>query len=190
MTYLARTENLKLSLGKTKKGLMPYQNRTSWKDVVVFVGGCAWWTSVVGQLVWHLLGLSPQIQGAFKSNIPSCLIQSALTRSIDTGCYNAMTGILPMLLLSGVFSIWWNNQLAKSASGFGRLENLNEYWFFQAIFIIIRAGAFWELQQRHHLSTLHSERVHGGAIVFIIVVSTIYFSHRWVLIIPSLAFLP
>jgi hypothetical protein len=169
MTYLARTENLKLTLQKTKKGLMPYQEGTGWRDVIIFVGGCAWWVSILGQLVYHLMGLSLQTEKVEGSSFPVCLIQSAVTRSTEFGCYRSMTSLMPMFLLSGLLSIWWNNKLSKSASGYGRLTNLNDYYFSQLIFLIIRLAAFWSLRTQRH--SAFPERINGAAIVFIIVVS-------------------
>lgn len=166
MTYLARTENLKLALQKTKKGTSAYNGRTSWKRSLIFLGGCLWWTSVVGQLVWHLLGISLRNETHSYEGLPACLLDAALSRSSDIRCYRSVTGWVSTFLTCGVLSMWWNNKLSQTASGSGRLMNLNDYYFAQIVFFCVRLVAYLSMQQ---ITAFPPERIHGAAIVFIIV---------------------
>ncbi|KAF2663897.1 hypothetical protein BT63DRAFT_430146 [Microthyrium microscopicum] len=169
MTYLARTENLKLSLERTRNGQAMIYGRSNAKDLVILAGALAWWISILGQLIWHGLGIIVDNTIDSRLSFPSCVASAFVAQQTGMSCYSEMTDVLQYFLLAGLLSIWWNNKISGSATGQGRLTNLNDYYFLQVLFLGARACAFWFLKDPNASTSLPPHAIHGFMIVFTIV---------------------
>lgn len=164
MSYLTRAENLRVTLDKTRRGLVQ-RRRRGWRDLAIFLGSLAWFGSILCQFVWHMMGVAA-VQGG-GGGLPQCLFLP-LKRSTNTVCLEAVNDILPWAHKLGLVSIWWNNRLLDSVHGAGRLAKLNDYYFLQIVFLGIRFFTYRMI--RNMDETAPSEAAHAFMLVFIAVV--------------------
>jgi hypothetical protein len=165
MSYLTRAENLRVTLDKTRRGLVPRRQR-GWRDLAIFLGSLAWFGSILGQLLWHLMGVMVQTGG--DELFPRCLF-ALLKRTANPRCVAAVDDLLPLAHGLGLLSIWWNNRLLDSVHGAGRLAKLNDYYFLQMVFLGARFFAYRAIRKMDESAP--SEAVHAFMLVFISVVS-------------------
>jgi hypothetical protein len=152
MTYLTKAENLKVSLDRTRK--RQFANETGWKGKAVTLGWFLWHGSVLGQILWHLLGAmsnssenKTSVSSVSLQLVQECSKQVLAFGNVDIGCFDSVTTIMPRILQAGLVSIWWNNRLQESMQGYGRLTYLNDYYAVQVIFLGIRYLAYILLSQ-------------------------------------------
>jgi Ima1 N-terminal domain len=176
MTYLTKAENLKFSLDRTRKNQFPTRD-TGLKSIVVFLGMWLWHISILGQSLWHYMGimslrLASTIESNSPSTISSCTTQIARFDGIDVECFDRTTQFMPMILQAGLLSFWWNNRLRESVQGYGRLSHLNDYYTLQVIFLAVRYAAYWALSQPERFALpVPLIAVHAFMIIFSLAVS-------------------
>jgi hypothetical protein len=170
MTYLTRAENLRVTLDKTRRGLIR-RRRRGWRDLAVFLGSLAWFGSILCQFVWHLMGVTLDVNDAAGTQLPQCLAIFLSKRTSNPACFNAMNDILPWALKFGLLSIWWNNRLLDSVHGAGRLAKLNDYYFLQIVFLGVRFFTYRILRDMDGSdAVIPSEAAHAFMLVFIAIV--------------------
>jgi hypothetical protein len=165
MSYLTRAENLRVTLEKTRRGLVK-RRRRGWRDLAIFLGSLAWFGSILCQFAWHLMGV--MVQGGDETQFPQCLLL-LLKGTTNPACIGAVNDILPWAHKAGLLSIWWNNRLLESVHGAGRLAKLNDYYFLQIVFLGVRFLTYRII--RNMDESAPSEAAHAFILVFIAVVS-------------------
>jgi Ima1 N-terminal domain len=166
MSYLTRAENLRVTLDKTRRGLVP-RRRRGWRDLAIFLGSLAWFGSILCQFLWHLMGVT-LVQSAGDEQLPQCLLL-LVKRTTNPACLAAVDHLLPLAHKLGLASLWWNNRLLDSVHGAGRLSKLNDYYFLQVVFLGIRFFAYRSIGNMDEHGP--SEAAHAFMLVFIAVVS-------------------
>ena len=166
--YVAKTDHLRRMIEHTR-GAGPRRGwqDCGWRGVLIFLGGLAWWGSLLGNVVWHVLGTTAAFVGPERIHAYPVLrhvqqyVQQLWGRDDDP------SGVCTMIqwsLILGVASIWWNTQLmAKLRRSGSRLTGLNEYYKLQVATMVVRAAAWWVLRER---STVALEPAQVGAAHF------------------------
>lgn len=176
MTYLARAENLKLTLERSRRGRSRKQSHLI-RDLVIRVGGLAWFGTILCQIMWHTLGILHQDPSQGIVPYPQCIYKSFQSKVTNLYCLDRTTSLIPTILVIGVLSSWWNPKLLKASRTAGRLLKLRDYYAIQGLFIIARIGGYLMLTKRiTRDSPEDHRRIHGFLLVFLTVVS--YLLHR------------
>lgn len=179
--YVAKTDHLRRMMERTR-GANPGRSwwDCGWRGVLVFLGGLAWWSSILGQGSWHVYGMMggsslAQVIAEDKDHSFMGYLQHALVvmfrhqeSQLDTLHLVRWTVIL------GVFSFWWNNRLMGKLSRSGsRMTGLNEYYRLQGVIILIRTLAWWVLQTGFgkRLGSVELKGAHAFMFIFVVLVS-------------------
>lgn len=188
MTYIARAENLKLNLDRTRKGQAGDRRPSLLRDSVIASAGFVWITCILIELLWHVSGIFLVNHPASLSPFPWCIVDSIRTRSVDLDCYNQTTNLLPTILSFSLLFSWWNPQLWKASRNRGTLSHQKDYYSLQAIFFAIRTAGYWLLTRQSSQSSQSTQAtqstqpiippraIHGFLTIFIIIVSLLYTS--------------
>lgn len=172
----ARADHLRRVLA-TKKPLLTRPRWQDWgvKRVLVFVAGLAWWGSVLGQSIWHLLAVLPpaekqlQLRTASWYGQWSCAASALLSRNLQHSCLHASIDSAWWALYLGIASIWWNNQLSKKLNSRERtLSGIGQYLLMQIISLATRAAALFVLANPAWLpASMPPTGIHIAMLVFI-----------------------
>lgn len=163
--YVAKTDHLRRMIEHTR-GAGPRRGwqDCGWRGVLIFLGGLAWWGSLVGNVVWHALGTTAALVGPRRIHAYPVLGHAQQYVRQLLGKRDDPSGVCTMIqwsLILGVASIWWNTQLmAKLRRSGSRLTGLNEYYKLQAATATVRASAWWVLREG---STVALEPAQVGA---------------------------
>ena len=203
--YVAKADNARQMLKKSKqneKNIMAL-SLFNWKSIVIFAAGLMWWSSILGQLLWHVAGFSfqPRIYtqvtfqrygielvaecvkelGSLESSKISTLLRGGhLTRPLDVGpeCVFAFRTVAISALKLLWLSFWWNNRLRDKYIDrrLGRLKGLGEYYKLQLLVFLVR---FVSLRNLDHpssltLTTKAFRGAHFFMFLFFIIVRTIF----------------
>lgn len=123
----------------------------SWRDLLILMGGLAWWVSVLSQVAWDISALleGSNREDGLRSEDPAttlgtCISHAARGYRIPSSCLALITPRPEAALVLGFGSIWWNNKLRQKLHGrSGRLVGLGSYMQFQALVLAIRAASWW-----------------------------------------------
>jgi hypothetical protein len=173
MTYLARAENLKLSLQRTRRGEAENLPRNYVLDTALVAGGIVWFGSILAQLMWHILGITLEAQWEQQSaTLSQCVVQSIQSWSTDLICYEKATSLLPKALILALLSSWWHRKLHIASRTRGTLAKQKDYYTLQAIFLLVRILGYWFLTRKPTSMAMSSQPLHGFMAVFIAIVSS------------------
>lgn len=157
--YAARTDHLRRMMDKTKFGdLQRNDFAWTWRSILLTIGGFVWWTSLLGQLIWHLMGalstLLPQKStDVFEPTLRKCMRSALIVLSIEEPCFELATQWATWTLLAGIPFSWWHKTLRERmlVAG-GRIVGLQDYFKLQAVVIFVRIMAWQVLQNQFTLS--------------------------------------
>jgi hypothetical protein len=164
---------------KTKNGgLKSSSHGWDWREVVLWLGGLGWWTSILLQLAWNTIGLCVESRStglasnSGSSSIFYCVEKSFEKSSLDDTCSTMLSSWTGHALLVGLLTMWWNGRLRDRVRGSGgKLVGLSDYYKLQAIILSARASAWWILTTRTtRLSPSATRMVHGFFLAFGILV--------------------
>jgi hypothetical protein len=179
VTYLARAENLKLNLRKSKGNATVSRSTNRLRDGIIILAGCCWLGSIAAQLIWHILGifLEPQSDKEVLSLIP-CIAHSIRDRSSDIACYGQATEMLPKFLLFGLLAFWWHPKLLQASRSRGSLSKQKDYYALQLVFLVLRIGGYLFMTRNGIHNYVNSRPIHGFMAMFIAIVSLLCLLHR------------
>jgi len=145
--YAAKTDHLRRMMERTRgHGVQPEES--NWKSVLVFTGGTAWFTSLVGQILWDGLVLSmsgKEHEGPLDEDISisGCVQQIMRGSDVAPGCTTLATPIARIALPIGLLACWWNPKLQEvSKRRGGRMVGVSEYYKQQALLLLVRFLAY------------------------------------------------
>ena len=175
--YAAKTDHLRRLMERNRHGPSVASYRRTWRDIVVVLGGAAWWLAVFLQVLWSALGAQLQHQEAAlggddsASHPPStCLTEAFSFRRPSFECWVLLQQVVVALTAA---SFWWNNKLLDKFHGpRGRMTGLGQNLQIQFIVFTARLVALFYLQDP---STLGLEpqpfrAVHGFIVMFTLIV--------------------
>jgi hypothetical protein len=156
--YHAKTDHMRRLLERTKVAGVR-KRRQSWKNALLWIGGLAWWISILLEMYWHMVGA--RVDGAFFVHDPDMLrvsqrIMSPFTfigscvraDTRESDCYSTATFLAGVSLRLAAGSIWWNPKLIrKSKNPNVRLNRLADYYILQVLLLAIRVGGFFVLDK-------------------------------------------
>jgi hypothetical protein len=173
VTYLARAENLKLNLRKSKRGATMARGTNRLRDAIIIISGFGWLCSIAAQFVWHLFGiiLEPQLDSLELGPI-QCLAHSIQDWSSDRGCYEKAAQWLPQFLVLGVIAFWWHPKLLEASRTRGSLSKQKDYYALQAVFLVLRIGGYIFITRNGMDDYVTSRPIHGFMAMFIAIVSS------------------
>lgn len=151
-TYAAKADYLKRMMEMSKLNDSVEKARSwSWRDLLILMGGLAWWVSVLSQFAWDVSALlevaNREDRLRSEDSAPTlgtCISHAARGYRIPSSCLALITPRPEVALVLGFGSIWWNNKLRqKLHSRSGRLVGLGPYMQFQVLVLAIRAASWW-----------------------------------------------
>ena len=147
--YDAKVDHIRHMMDRSRVGRANRRARNrNWRSLFLFAGAFGFWSSIVGELVWHLVGAledrAEDASGADRS-ATSCVQLFERSRRIPRDCSLDFAPYAGYALAAGLFSIWWNPKLRLRVSGRrGRLVKLKEYYLSQLVIMVARC-VFWEV---------------------------------------------
>lgn len=135
------------------RGHVVSRGESSWKSVLAFMGGTAWFLSLTGQIAWDGLALSmsgKEYDGLLDDDITlsGCMQQAMRGSDLASGCTAHATPVARYALLLGVLACWWNPKLQEiSRRRGGRMLGLSEYYQHQGLLLIVRYLAYLYLDR-------------------------------------------
>ena len=147
--YFVSAENLGRSL-RRDDGDESWLYRRGWQynllSLVLTLGKLMWWTSWMGQCLWHALHLvKPGRHFEYFLEIgdapPSydCFSRVFSLDPLPATCDTLFTSLAGWSLVLGLLSIWWNPMWVKKLQLiYGRPMNKMEYYQLQVIFLLVR----------------------------------------------------
>lgn len=178
MTYLAQAENLKLKLETTRRFGSRRESHTI-RNQVIRLAGLTWFTSILLQTVWHGLGILHQDPTEGIVPYPQCIYRSFGTKVTNLYCLDRTASWVPIALVIGVLSSWWNPKLLNASRTAGKLLNQRDYYVIQIVLLTTRIGGYFILTKR--ITRDHPEqhrRVHGFLLIFLVLVSSSLSQYR------------
>ncbi|KAI9664528.1 MAG: hypothetical protein M1821_005974 [Bathelium mastoideum] len=204
--YAAKVDNARHMLQKSKQNERNIMALSlfNWKSIVIFVAGLLWWSSIFGQLLWHVAGLVflPYTHAQTNSEYSNVGLVSQCAKEFGACSFtkqhlwnNYFLNPLDSPKCFFVFnmiagwsfrliwpSFWWNNRLRGKYidKQLGRVKGLGEYYKLQSLVFLVRWSALKFLDHPKSLSlTLEAFR---GAHMFLLIffAVTTYQSRRLV----------
>ncbi|KAI9676778.1 MAG: hypothetical protein M1829_002873 [Trizodia sp. TS-e1964] len=175
--YAAKADHLRRMMERTR-GLGKIRDFSSykWQEFAVFLGAIGWWASLIGELIWHLLGamtISPSPNSIYLDSAnPShykCLAQALKDKEVQFGCADPF--VINVSLLLGLLTLWWNPKLPKMVRGSGgRMVGLNDYYALQIGAFVLRYLVNLVIQSKSFggLNWTGTRALHGFMMVFLI----------------------
>ncbi|KAI9848183.1 MAG: hypothetical protein M1837_000857 [Sclerophora amabilis] len=178
--YLAKTDYLRRNIERTRSS---GRRRTwDWRESLVLAGGFGWAGSLIGQVIWHGMGVMVKQDcdglGTGKEAVTTieCLQQGMLFRKTDEHCTAVTAPLANFAVLLAALTLWWNNQLAKKIRGAkGRLVGLNEFYKLQIVIFFTRVIAWQMLREGTSIDMGRSAMrgVHAFMVAFLFLTSVI-----------------
>lgn len=180
--YVAQTDHLRRLMDQTR-GATPGRSwrDCGWRGAAVFMGGIAWWASLLGQVLWDafsIMAAMTDLQPAelfldypylrhLQHYIQLMLADEHGQRGIDV--------IIEAALGLGWASSWWNTRLMGKLRRSGlRLTGLNEYYKLQVLVLAVRTAAWWVLRENSNIPLLVAQKrgAHAFMLSFTALVSS------------------
>lgn len=129
-------------------------SRWGWRRILVATGSIAFWTSIAGQIIWHLMSATPK-KGTLHvsshahniSAFPECALQYLRDGEVASECSRSLESSAGFSLVLGIISIWWNPRWTLKLQGQqGRLVGLTDYYKSQVTLLAFRFLAYLLLQ--------------------------------------------
>ncbi|CAG8058062.1 unnamed protein product [Penicillium olsonii] len=176
--YEAKSDHLRRMMDQSRANRESRQARTrSWRSLLLILGACAHWSSVVGQLVWDLGAAVtvPHSAQSLSDDLPntmsSCVSRSLQIWRIPGDCSPDLSATAGLALITGALSLWWNPKLRFKINGMpGKFEGLGEYYQAQLILMVVRC-VFWAVLKDPSASGLDPNlphALHAGMILFML----------------------
>ena len=151
------------------------------KSAAVAVGEAAWYISLLGQFLWHLINVLKAREDSDAlldvEALPSlsiCLQRDLRNSSIAPACARVYSSVVGFALCLGLLSIWWNPRLKQNFKPRrGRITGMGEYYKLQVIFLAVRFAAWTVLAKApsFDFDTRTAMGIHSFMLVFTILVS-------------------
>ena len=153
------------------------------KVAIVVITACTYWTSVIGQLFWHMLGLLSRSEADVlgladddEGFLQSCITQVWYEHQIDRACGMAASPVAGLAMILSILSLWWNPLMKQKIQGIkGRMEGLGEYYSVQVVSLVVR-GLAWAILKPGSAVPLDSNLdrgLHAFMLLFLIIVGII-----------------
>ena len=150
--YFVSAENLGRSLLRDD-GNESWLHRRGWQydllSLILTLGKLMWWTSWMGQFLWHALNLvkprpHPESLELVATSPPhDCFPRIFSFGPLSATCDDFFTSLAGRSLVLGLLSIWWNPMWVKKLQLiYGRAMNKMEYYELQVILLLVRF-AIW-----------------------------------------------
>lgn len=145
--YAAKADHLRRTMQRTR-GEDNLHNGSSWRSVLVFLGGAAWFASLAGQAMSNGMGLwmPKEVDGLVDEKVSpasDCLWQAMRGSELGPGCATLAKPVARVSIVLGLISLWWNPRLQKKLkTRGGRLVGTREYYKLQAFLLICRWAAW------------------------------------------------
>lgn len=145
--YAAKTDHLRRMMERTRGHVIP-RGESSWKSALAFLGGTAWFMSLMGQIAWDglvLLISGNEHEGLLDDEITlsGCTQQAMRGSDLTSGCTALATRMARLALLLGLLACWWNPKLQEiSRRRGGRMFGVFEYYKHQALLLLVRYLAY------------------------------------------------
>ncbi|KAI9811939.1 MAG: hypothetical protein M1826_003011 [Phylliscum demangeonii] len=149
--YVAKTDHLRRMIERSRGGAgnASLQRRwwqCGWQGWAVLLGGLGWWSSLLGQASWHLLRtVDRRTPDEARDGIMAACVSPALQgRFVRRPCLAATDSLLPAIVVLGLASMWWHNQMARKVREPGlRLTGLADYYKIQVLLMLCRMLVSW-----------------------------------------------
>lgn len=151
------------------------------KSAAVAVGEVAWYSSLLGQFMWHLMNalkaseVSDGLQDVESpTSMSNCLGQDLQNSYITPACAEVYSSNAGFAFCLGLLSVWWNPRLKEySKPRRGRIIGMGEYYKLQVIFLAVRFAAWAVLAKTpsFDLDTQTTKGIHAFMLVFTALVS-------------------
>lgn len=149
--YAAKTDHLRRMMERTRGYGVPRED-SSWKSLLAFVGGTAWFMSLVVQVVWDVLVLSMtrrdrrEMDGEI--SLSDCIQQGLRGFALPSDCTTHAAPVAGLALVLGFLSCWWNPKLQEiSRRRGGHMTGLSDYYKQQALLLAVRSIAYLHLER-------------------------------------------
>lgn len=185
--YVAKTDHLRRMVDRTRAGEIRHNKGKggTWRRFAVGVVGVAWWSSILIQVLWHLLGAIQEsiqeedieLREGFAASIAAallCIVEALQNQRIDRNCIRWTAAPVGATIWLGLAVAWWNNKLArKLGAPQSRLVGWGDHFKLQVVILGTRAVAWWLLKSHElaHMSGTVYRAAHAYLAFFLIVVS-------------------
>lgn len=180
-SYAAKADHLGRMTARTRATPPRGTNGSGWKTMLIRLGAISWWASLIGQVIWNVVGamsksqVPDQLHDTYLStSIATCLRRTWQDRQVDQGCAGLAWPCGSFALILAVLSIWWNPLLKQKATRRGgRMTGLSEYYKVQLLTLVVKFMAWYGLGGNApvNLSLSAIRGAHAFALAFTISVS-------------------
>lgn len=199
--YFVSAENLGRSLLRDN-GSESWLCRRGWQynllSLILTLGKLMWWTSWVGQFLWHALNLvqskrhlEHRLEIGTAQPPYDCFPRIFSLAPLPATCDDFFTSLAGWSLVLGLLSIWWNPMWVKKLQLiYGRAMNKMEYYELQVIFLLVR-WALWASFEKIASMDIGAQRwkgFHAFAMAICLLVRIIPSACKRELIVFSLLF--
>lgn len=184
--YFVSAENLGRSMSRNDSN-ESWLYRRGWQydflSLVLTLGKLMWWTSWIGQFLWHALNLvkgrpHPECRldkVPSRSNIYDCVPRIFSLVPLTASCNDFFTSLAGWSLVLGLLSIWWNPMWVKKLKLiYGRPVNKMEYYELQLIFLFLRS-VLWTLLTKPEVTGMETspwKAAHALTMIMTVLVSS------------------
>lgn len=190
---VAKSDHLRRIMERSRRLGLQWRTESSLKTFVIRLGTLLWWTSLVMSILWHTFAAnlsSPQnivleedeiIAQSLSGKVAVCAQQSYKYKQIPRTCLPDLQAWMPLVLIMGILSIWWNPMMRRSQLKRGGLfVGLPTFYFLQLISLGFRWIAYSTLSVHDTFSSyLSPERMKAcHALVGVGLTMLIWLSHK------------
>ncbi|ERF68653.1 hypothetical protein EPUS_09445 [Endocarpon pusillum Z07020] len=179
--YTAKSDHLRRLMERSR--VRRIHSQWGWRSLVVTLGGCFFWMSILGQLAWNLISILEDPKPNSLQTTPRtvftslhCAAQLFTDLKPQSGCAAAFAPLSFSAIVLGFLSSWWNPRWRHKLQGQeGRLVGLQEYYRMNTVVLLARLGFWtWARCSTALSSTHHGQQVIHSVVMFMTLVFTIY----------------
>lgn len=192
-TKVAKSDHLRRIMERSRRLGLQWRTESTLKTFVIRLGATLWWTSLVMSILWHAFAInlsSPEsllfeedeiVAQSLPEKVAFCAQQSYRYKQIPRSCLPDLQAWMPLALIIGLLSIWWNPLLRRSQlKRGGYFVGLPTFYFLQLIALAFRWSAYSTLSVHHTFSSrLSSEQTKAcHALVGVGLLMLTWLSHK------------
>lgn len=111
------------------------------------VGHLLWYLGLLGQLLWHFIAISANVQRLLPSALQHYLPQTRetfLSRFTGLSAHFSIPGLVRLSLLCSFASVWWNPKFKQMKTGFmNHIKGFREWYQYQVLLLVIRSLCYF-----------------------------------------------
>jgi len=179
--YAAKSDILTRSLARPSNDALVLDGNPLYKGVLSVIDA-AWWSSLIIQVVWHVLCVVGKLdidepaegQEGVRSTVSTaslCIVRSLRDRAMPPYCAPQLAHLVYLSLGLGLAVCWYNPGMRTGRRG--RTEGKNQYYQLQLIMLLSRFCAWWLLTRGALGSIAATRGLHAFMTLLLSLVSAI-----------------